>query len=138
VQEEIVEEAHCVGSDMYNIMNVAYLAYMDGHIVLADPDTMSAVSLGGTDSFAETALAKEIQNGGVVMNLEALPIPVLDMFAKEIDANMSGEELLDFVSSVVVASYNDNMSAKLILNMGDKQHNFLEKLINEAVAGLNL
>jgi hypothetical protein len=99
---------------------------------------MSAVSLGGTDSFAETALAKEIQNGGVVMNLEALPIPVLDMFAKEIDANMSGEELLDFVSSVVVASYNDNMSAKLILNMGDKQHNFLEKLINEAVAGLNL
>ena len=135
IQPELAENAEYVGSDMYNLMNVAYVAYNDGHIILADPATMKAVPFSGADSFAETMLAKEIENGGFVLNLEALPIPVLDMFAQEIDGKMTGAELLEFVNSVVISSYNDNMSAKLILNMGDKQHNILEKLVLMAVAG---
>ena len=132
---ELSEYATYVGSDMYNLMNVAYVSYDNGHVVFADAKTMNAGPLGGSNSFAENALAKQIEKGGLTINMETLPYYLLYQFAAEIDRSMTGGELLEYVSSVTVSTY-DNMSGKLIVEMGDKEHNLLEKLVLEAIGNL--
>ena len=136
IQDGLVGNAEYVGTDMFRINNQIYIAYDNGYVIVADAATMNVGPFDASSSFAGTALAKEIANGGMVINLEALPREVLDAYAREVDYSMTGKDLLDLVNSVVITSYDNNMSAKLILNMGDKQHNFLEKLILDAIPSI--
>mgnify|MGYP003305049382 FL=1 len=68
-----------------------------------------------------------------MVNLEVIPIELLDYLASEIDIFMDGEDLLGYVTSLVVDTSDDFMSATVTLNMGDKNHNLLEKLVLTAV-----
>ena len=73
---------------------------------------------------------------GAVVDLEVLPASLLDSLASEVEYYMTGRELLEYVNSVVITSSDDHMQATLTLNMGDKEHNLLEKLVLEAVSNI--
>ena len=139
VKTEISDKAQYVGSDMYNLMDMAYLSYDNGHMMLADAVTMQAGPLGGAESFAETELAQTIKNGGLMINLEALPYALLNEMAKEFDSSyLTADKLIEYISSVTFTPYDDNMASKLVFNMGDKQHTILEKLVLEGLSNIRL
>ena len=81
------------------------------------------------DSFLNSPHAKDIAKGGFVFDLAAFPEDILDSLAEEFDYEMSGSELLEYVSSVVVTVSDDHMTSTLAVNMDDKEHNLLEKLV---------
>jgi hypothetical protein len=129
-QEYLAEYAEADENGVYNFGEVAYVGYADGYIYVKDAETFNGLN---SSSFADNAYAKTIAKGGAVVDLEALPADILDDFASEINYYMKGEELLQYVTSVIVDPADDFMSATVTVNMGDKNHNLLEKLVLEAV-----
>lgn len=112
------------------IAEYARLGYEDGYMYLVDPQTYAN---GVANGFDKNELASAIKKGGAVINLAALPTFLLDELAYEIDLGLSGQELLEYMSSVVIVNSSDFTSATITVNMGDKQHNLLEKVVLEAV-----
>lgn len=108
----------------------ACFGYEDGCMYLMDPQTYAK---GTENGFDKNELASAIKKGGAVIDLAALPTVLLDELAYETDLGLSGQELLEYISSVVIVNSSDFTSATVTVNMGDKQHNFLEKVVLEAV-----
>ena len=102
-----------------------HFGYEDGYMYLVYPSVA-----GGFD---KNELAAAIENGGAVVDFAALPEFVLDELAREISDGLSGQDILPYMTSVVVVNSADFASATVTVNMGDKQHNFLEKVVLEAV-----
>ena len=74
-------------------------------------------------------MAQQIAKGGFVFNIEALPSHLLDSVAEEVDYYMTGRDLLEYLNAVVVTASDDFMASTITLNMGDKEHNMLEKVL---------
>lgn len=129
-QEYLAEYAEADENGVYNIGEMVYIGYTDGYVYAKDAETFNGLN---SSSFADNAYAKTIAKGGAVVDLEALSADVLDDLASEISYYMEGEDLLEYVTSVVVDPSDDFMSATVTVNMGDKNHNLLEKLVLEAV-----
>lgn len=108
----------------------ARLGYEDGYMYLVDPQTYAK---GVASGFDKNELASAIKKGGAVIDFAAFPEFILDELAYETDLGLSGQELLEYISSVVIVHSSDFTSATVTVNMGDKQHNFLEKVVLEAV-----
>ena len=108
-----------------------HFGYEDGVMYVMDAQTYADGR--GKDTFEDTKFAKDIENGGAVIDLTTLPKDVLDDLAWEFDYYMTGDELLEYVNSVVIVNSSDFTSATVTVNMGDKQHNLLEKVVLEAV-----
>lgn len=115
---------------VYNIDEMLYFGYTDGYIFVQDAKSYKGKN---SSSFADNPYADIIENGGAVVDFAALPAELLDEVASEIDYYMDGEDLLPYLSSIVVDPSDDFMSATVTLNMGDKNHNLLEKLVLTAV-----
>lgn len=129
VQDLLVEGFVYVGDKTYSIGDMGYITYKDGAIAITDTQTAEQ----SEKTFADAPLAKQIAKGGMLIDLTALSSEVLDMLAEEIDEYMTGDDLLQFANSVVLTTSDDHMSATLTVNMGDKEHNILEKLILESI-----
>ena len=129
-QEQLAEYADADENGVYNIDDVVYVGYADGYMYAMDPETFHGQ---GSSSLADNAYADILAKGGLVVDLEALSTELLDDFAREIDYYLEGEDILQYVSSIVVDPSDDLMSGTLVFNMGDKGHNLLEKLVLTAV-----
>ena len=116
-----------VKPDEYNLMDMFYIAYADGTLSAASDMEVSIASFG------DTILSRQLEKGGMIFDLASLPPHILNDFAQEIDGSISGEELLEYLSSVVLTNTPDHMTATLTLNMDDKEHNLLEKVLLYAV-----
>lgn len=114
--------------DVYNIMDVFQVAYRDGAIW-----AWNTKASNESDAFSKSSLAKNIAKGGFVFNLEALPEYLIDELAEEIDYNMTGEEFLEFVNSVVISSDPEKMASSITINMADKDENILAKIVGYAI-----
>lgn len=123
VDNVLSECAEDLGADIYCVENEFCFWYYDGAIMIFDINCPS----GGFDY---TDLAADIEDGGFVFNVAALPDHLLDRAAKEVDYYMTGRELLEYFSSIVITPSSDFMSATVTLNMGDNEHNLLEKILN--------
>lgn len=131
------EVADSQGDDTYSIDDEVYFLYEDGHITIVDAETMLSAPMAGTHSFADTELGAAIKKGGFVINLASLPGDELVKFVRrELGLRMTRKQILECCSSIVVATSEDFMSATLTLNMNDKEHNLLEKIILSAVPTL--
>jgi hypothetical protein len=125
------------GDDTYIIDEEVYFLYEDGHITIADAETMLSAPMTGTHSFADTELGAAIKKGGMAVNFAALPGDELVKFVRrELDLRLTRKQILDCCSSVVLTTSEDFMSATLTLNMNDKEHNLLEKIILTALPTL--
>ena len=133
--ESYLEEfAESQGDDTYSIDDEIYFFYEGDHMTLVDAETMYTAPMSGTNSFAETEFGAQIKNGGLFLNLAAIPSnDLVKFFRREFDLRMSKEEILGFCSSAVLTTSDDFMSATLTLNMNDKEHNLLEKIALSAV-----
>ncbi len=129
VQESVLQGVESNENGVYNTGQV-YVGYTDGYMFVKSSEIFNSQN---SSSFADNAYAQIIANGGAVVNLEVIPIELLDYLASEIDIFMDGEDLLGYVTSLVVDTSDDFMSATVTLNMGDKNHNLLEKLVLTAV-----
>ena len=116
-----------VKPDEYNLLDMFYIAYADGTLSAASDMEVSIASFG------DTILSRQLEKGGMIFDLASLPPHILNDFAQEIDGSISGEELLEYLSSVVLTNTPDHMTATLTLNMDDKEHNLLEKVLLYAV-----
>jgi hypothetical protein len=105
-----------------------HFGYEDGYMYLVYPSVA-----GGFD---KNELAAAIENGGAVVDFAALPEFVLDELAREISDGLSGQDILPYMTSVVVVNSADFASATVTVNMGDKQHNLLEKIVLEAAMSM--
>ena len=129
VEQYIAPESELIEEDVYYVEEGGFFVFYDnGSINVCDSNMLQVAPFGNGFSFADTALGEKIENGGFVFNLAALPKHVLNNIAQEIDYYMTGEELLEFVSSVTVTTAQDFMSATFTVNMNDRNHNLLEKL----------
>ena len=135
VEDYLAEVANYECADTYCIEGQMYIGYADGGMYIADASnyTMNNVK---SYNFSDTKWADVIAKGGAVVDLEVLPASLLDSLASEVEYYMTGRELLEYVNSVVITSSDDHMQATLTLNMGDKEHNLLEKLVLEAVSNI--
>lgn len=132
------EVAEQVGTNQYNVNDMFYVAYEEPAIIIVEKETLARSFDGTASSFANVPLASEISKGGFVINVDAIPGYLLDSLADELEMDFTGDDLLEYLSSVVVTSSDDHMSAKVILNMNDKEHNLLEKVVElfvDQVAG---
>lgn len=129
VQDLLMEGFEFVGNDTYAVGEYGYITYRDGAIVVADTQTFNGLE----KTFADSPLAKQIEKGGMVIDLTVLSADALDSLAESIDEYMTGSDLLQFANSVVLTTSDDHMSATLTVNMGDKEHNILEKLLLESI-----
>lgn len=115
------------GNDTYVIEDMCVITYNNDTLYAMD---MASYNDGEVyDSFLNSPHAKDIAKGGFVFDLAAFPEDILDSLAEEFDYEMSGSELLEYVSSVVVTVSDDHMTSTLEVNMDDKEHNLLEKLV---------
>jgi hypothetical protein len=120
------EYADYIGDSTYSIEDEYLIGYQEGAILMCD----AMCPLGG---FNYSSFADDIEDGGFVLNLKALPYHLLDEMAEDIDYYMSGYDLLGYFSSLVVTPSSDFMTATVTLNMNDEDHNLLEKLIAYAL-----
>ena len=127
-KQYLAEEAEKLDEDVYYVEDKFYVFYDEGFVNLVDSN-MIVARFGGSYSFADTKLGKEIQKGGFVFNIEALPSYLLDSVAENVDYYMTGRDLLEYLNSVVVTASDDFMASTITLNMGDKEHNMLEKVL---------
>ena len=129
VSSYLEQVADLAGPNQYCINDVCYVTYNGSAIVLVEAETLRRNYAGGTPSFASTPLAQQIAKGGFVFNIEALPSYLLDSVAENGDYYMTGGDLLEYLNSVVVTASDDFMASTITLNMGDKEHNMLEKVL---------
>ena len=127
---EVADEA---GPNLYCIDGKYYIGYVDGAIMLMDSTIMRRMEYGYVDSFSETELAGEINKGGSVINFEEFPYDMLNDAARNMDNSFSGYDFLEYLSSVVITTSSDFMSATIKVNMGDPYQNFLSKVFNFAL-----
>jgi hypothetical protein len=128
--QQFLDEYASYDGYFYNIMDVCYVTY-DGAAIRAF-DAQTFKNGGSAGKFSRSPLAKDIAQGGFVLNLAALPYDVLDEVAEEIDHSMTGYELLEFIDSIVISSTPDQMTSTVTLNMGDKSENLLSKILSFA------
>ena len=129
VQESVLQGVEPNENGVYNTGQV-YVGYTDGYMFVKSSEIFNSQN---STSYADNVYAQIIANGGAVIDLEVLPIEILDSIAFEIAYYMDGEDLLGYVTSLVVDPSDDFMSATVTLNMGDKNHNLLERLILDAL-----
>ena len=78
-------------------------------------------------------LSKPISNaipekdGGAGIDLTNMSEDMLNELAEELDRNLEAADLLEYVSSIVLTSGEND--AKFVWNMGDQQNTILQKLI---------
>jgi hypothetical protein len=108
-------------------------------VILVEAETLRRSYQGGISSFGSTALADEISEYGLAFNVAAIPMDVLNGFIREHrEIFKNGRDLLEFISSVTVSSSLEDMTTTLTLNMGDKYHNLLNKLLVRMAEQINL
>lgn len=137
IASNLEEVADLAGPNQYCINDMFYVTYNGSAVILVEADTLVRNYAGGISSFASTRFAPQIRKGGFVFNIAALPSHILDSVAEEVDYYMTGRELLEFVSSVVVSSSDDHMAAKVVLNMDDHEHNLLEKIVDYVLGAVS-
>lgn len=115
------------GFNTYCVEDMLYVSYKNGAIMACDANTYAAGEV--YDNFSRLPLADKIAKGGFALNLAALPTDLLDEIAQEIDSYMTPEEMLEYFSSFVVTYSDDHMTSTVTLNMDDKEHNLLEKVV---------
>ena len=115
------------GNDTYVVEDMCVITYNNDTLYAMDMVSYNDGEI--YDSFLNSPYAKDIAKGGFVFDLTVFPEDMLDSLAEEFDYEMSGSELLEYVSSLVVTMSDDHMTSTLTLNMEDKEHNLLEKLV---------
>ena len=127
IEGYLEEYATYEAENTYMIQDAFYISYSpyENALLLIEANTY----MGG---FAETAFAEEIKNGGFVFDMTQLPDDVLDSIAAGEMYYMTGRELLEYASSLVIVPSADFMGATITLNMGDQSHNLLEKAVEIA------
>ena len=130
VEKYLAQYAEPIGDGAYCLDGDAYIFYDSDHITVVDAETLESEPIERTYSFAGTALGRKIRNGGIVINLAALPSDFLRTGIRELSGmRMSTREALEFCSSIVFTVSDDFMSATLTMNMDDEHHNILEKVL---------
>ncbi len=134
IEESVSGYSQKYGRNTYLLADNLIVKYDGCALVFGNEKTIS----GGSSVFADTAFSKEISTGGVLLNLEELPISLLNELIDECDIPLSGRELLKYMSSITVSSSYDHMSGTITCNMGDKKHNMLELLFSEIISQMSL
>lgn len=139
IESNLEEVAEPVGYNQYSIDDRLYVGYDGTAVILVEAETLRRSYQGGISSFGSTALADEISEYGLAFNVAAIPMDVLDDFIREHrEIFKNGRDLLAFISSVTVSSSFEDMTTTLTLNMGDKYHNLLNKLLVRMAEQINL
>ena len=120
IEEQFGENMDPLGPGAYQISDELYVVYEDGTLCLT-------TGYEFWDSFSSTDLSSEIETGGFAFNMEALPYNLLYDLADEVGCSVG--DILDVFSSAVITMSDDFTATTLTLNMGDKEHNLLEKIV---------
>ena len=79
-----------------------------------------------------SAASRLVNKGGFVLDVANLPSEFMNDLARELSSELrmwiNPSVILDWVSSVSLTA-KDGLNAELSVNMGDQQHNLLQKLI---------
>lgn len=127
-EKYLAEEASYIGGDKYRFNGMVDIAYNGEAIIITDVKTGRKMKYADR-TFADTPAANVLYNGGMLFDITNLPWGVLNDIVEETGDIMSVSEFLEFFSSATLATSSDLMSSTLTLNMNDKSHNLLEKLI---------
>ena len=115
----------------YRVLDIAYVTYnKDKEAALVMTPELWEDSNSGTSfnsDFSSSALASEVKNGGVGIDFTNMSEDVLDELAEEFGRRYKADDLLEFVTSIVL-TYDKN-EVKYVWNMGDQQNTILQKLI---------
>lgn len=134
VENYLREVAESQGDNTYVIDDEVYVFYEDGHITVVDSLTLLTAPMAGTHSFADTALGKQIRNGGLAINIDQIPNDVVREVTRDIfGSSMSKRQVVEICNSAVFVPSSDFMSATATLSMMDKKHNLLESILLKAV-----
>ena len=117
-----------VSKDVYTEGHV-YVVFNSDGILVMDAETFEMT--GGKElrsNFNDSKLASSIANGGLAVNLAALPERELRSFAREMGLRNS-QELLEYASTMSM-SYDEN-SFEMVVEMDDENSTLLKKLATE-------
>lgn len=129
VEEKLMDVAESFGENTYVIDDQVLVSYANNTLTIINDIAYSSLYTYG--SFENDPLAEDIAKGGFVIDIAALPGSLLDSFASdEVAYYMTGRDLLEYFSSAVITASDDHMSATITLNMNDRRHNLLEKVLN--------
>ena len=105
---------------------IASVVYVNGAAIITT-DSMLGVQTG-----YRSAASRLISNGGFVLDVVNLPSDLMNELTKELSSELhmwiNPSMVLDWVSSVSLTA-KDGLNTELSVNMGDQQHNILQKLI---------
>lgn len=121
--------------DAYNVLDICYVSYVDDAIVAMSPTLWAASSEGEglARNFKNNPISSEIESNGVMIDLDSVSE---DLMCEIIDDPYIDKDVItDFVSSIVFST-GKNLEGTLTLNMGDKEHNLLEKVVELALEEL--
>ena len=114
---------------------IGSLTYTDGAIVAMTSNlwNQSNGGRGFYNNYRMSSTADDIAKGGIALNLESLDGKILDTVAKEMSealrpVHMSSRDLLDYCTSVTITN-PDMFTSEISMNMGDKEHNLLQKFV---------
>lgn len=125
---ELNEDTYSIGGNLIAIGDDLALEYMEDQNAAILVDQNTYVAGLGNGGFVYNDFAKTISHGGLVLDISAFPYELLNDLARNIDYSLSGYDLLEYVSSVVIASSEDQMSGSITLNSSDSRHTLLEKM----------
>lgn len=114
--------------DAYVIEDVCKVEYTDGVIVVSE---IGLAVRGSYADFGDARYASVIRNGGVAVDLTQFPSDVLYELSSELD--MAPYQLLEYVNGLVITTDGPG-STTVTLDMGDKEHNLLEKIAELVVS----
>lgn len=116
----------------YNVFDMCYVAYVDGAIVAMSPNLWAASSDGEglAQNFNSSPYASTISSFGVLFDLESISEELMSEFLD--DSSLDKETITEFCSSAVFET-GKNLDGSITLNMADKDHNLLEKIVELAL-----
>lgn len=106
----------------YIIDGLCEISYKRGALYVVESSLAESYYYHFNSEYADV-----IEKGGFAIDLEQLPMYLLDELAQEIDYYMSGTELLEYVNGLTVVM-DAPLSTTITLYMADKDHNLLEKV----------
>ena len=128
IREYLGEIASKVGANKYSIQGEVYVSYNGDAVIMTDKNTERKIR-NGYRTFAEAPMAHVVRNSGMMIDLNNIPRNLISTALEEVGDVMTVNEFLEFISSASITVAPDFMTSTLTLNMNDKQHNLLEKLV---------
>lgn len=114
-----------VASSAYSFNDV-YLVYKDDTVLMMDDELWSQFkSVGFKKNFNESVLSTKIKRGGLAFDIVTLPGTAYS----DMGISLTRRHLYEFVESIVYSYNGGLMKGELVLEMGDKERNIIQKII---------